>query len=848
MIQVNPILSMRFILISCSAILVIIAITFNLSGQEFHPEAIKSSKNSSSVLFESKNGFKLPSSGVIRILIVFAEFNYLNSGDPTPEAGTSGWPSHSLPSWADEITDANLPADIAEGVMTRYYQMASSGNYTVLGDYLLAPDNGGIFKVPTYSSHAINPANSDLIAEVNNKLGSKILTANGLNSIDSFDLWSCPDGEFGLPKTTPGNESPRKYDNVIFIWRNSSFNGIGDYSYSSPGKMLGYDANTCCWFGTHESIPTQIMIHEYAHLIYGGLDFHCGGGGWFMEGDYWIPVTGGWGNLGLSGSSLLSWNAWDRQRLDWRAQGNIHSIPARNESNTMEMDGDLDAAKPSQSGVYTLRDFVTSGDAIRIKLPFIDPEIEFPEYLWIENHNTFSMNHCQWDKFLWEDGNSCIQPAVYGLYAYMQIDRDTHQGGTFDEVFKGYANYLRPLTAEGFYDKEFEETAVPNTCISSMHMYPFNRLPKNANPLTGSGDQEYYAVDWNQDNVLDHSDQFYTNIENIDGIYHKNLFNNGHSRNAFTKIGNNKIGIGTNPASATLMNMVGYNTPVEGAKNIRKVYLNGISIEILNQNPDGTMQVQIRFDDVDVDNDVRWCADEIVLNPVSSPTGYSLNLKAGKTITLDQGKTATRMTDPVLFENKMIFASPTVFTIESEAKMHLETDSKIVLKNSSTLKMKPGSYCVIEDGGLMELESGTTLIIENSCSLLINGKGKLLARTGSTLCFSPAALLTLQNGLNNLEIEPGVIIPAGCNDPTEDFGVRVTPNPATTSILFDFVLPSGINSTELVLSDALGRIVDRLTLSGKRGQEFLDTSTYSSGMYFFRSGESEKLSGEFIIR
>jgi len=266
------------------------------------------------------------------------------------------------------------------------------------------------------------------------------------------------------------------------------------------------------------------------------------------------------------------------------------------------------------------------------------------------------MNHCQWDRFLWEDGNSCIQPAVYGLYAYMQIDRETRQGATFDEVFKGYADYLRPLTAEGFYDKEFEETAVSNSCISSMPMYPFTRLAENENPLTGSGDQEYYAVDWNHDNVLDHSDQFYTNIENIDGIYHKNMFNNGHSRNAFTLNGNNKIGIGTNPASATLMNMVGYDTPVEGAKNIRKVYLNGISIEILNQNPDGTMQVQIRFDDVDVDNDVRWCAEEIVLNTVSSPSGYSLNLKAGKTITLDQGTTATRMTDPVLFENKMIFA------------------------------------------------------------------------------------------------------------------------------------------------------------------------------------------------
>jgi len=838
----------RNLYISFFASLLFIIPQADLTAQEFHTEILKPVKPQSNILFESRNGFKLPSTGVIRVLIVFAEYEYLNGGDPTPAQGTAGWPAHSLPTWADDLTDVHAPTGNAKGVITRYYQMASSGNYTVLGDYLLAPDNGGIFKVQTESAYTVEPDNQKLMATVDQKTGGNFITAHSLNNISYFDLWTCPDNEYGLPKVTPGTENPGKYDHVVFIWRNSAFNGIGNYSYFSPGSMLGNEANTYSWFGTHDKVPTQIMVHEYAHLIYGGLDFHCGGGGWFTGGDYWIPATGGWSNLGLSGSSLLSWNAWDRLRLDWKAPGNTFVVSARNESNTEEANGDLDVADPSQSGIYTLRDFVTTGDAIRIKLPFTNPESEHPEYLWLENHNTFSMNQCQWDRFLYEDGNSCIQPAVYGLYAYMQIDRETRQGTTFDEVFKGYANYLRPMTAEGFYDKEFEAVAVPNTCIGSMAMYPFNRLPENVNPLTGSGDQEYYAVDWNQDNLLDHSDQFYTSIENINGTYHKNMFNNGHSRNAFTKSGNNKIGIGTNPSSSTLMNMVGYDTPVEGAKNIRKVYLNGVSVEILNQNEDGTMQVHIRFDDVDVDSDVRWCADKIVLNPVSSPSGYSLNLKSVRTITLDQGITATRMTDPVPFKNRMIFASPTVFTIEPNAKMHLENDSKIVLKNSSTIKMNPGSNCIIEDGGMIELEYGTTLIIDDQASLSIFGTGKLIARTGSTLCISPGALQDFEHGLYNLEIETGVHIPAGCADPADDFGIQVSPNPATDYVAFDFVLPEGISSVELVISDALGRIVDRIILTGKRGQQILNTSSYSKGMYFYRSGESQKLSGKFIIR
>lgn len=838
---------LRF-LIPAIALLFLVSAGSNLSGQEYHPKVLKSAQAGPKVLFESRNGFKIPSSGILRILIVFAEFDYTNGGDPTPAGGTAGWPSHSLPAWANELTDANLPAGDAEGVMTRYYQMASSGNYTVLGDYLTAPDNGGIFRVPTDSTHATGPENTNLIAAVNNKLGNTIVTAHGLNSINDFDLWICNDTDFGLPKVSPGIESLRKYDDVVFIWRNSSFNGIGDYSYTTPGKMLGYDADSYGWFGTYENLPSQIMIHEYAHLIYGGMDFHCGGGGWFMGGDYWIPAVGGWSNLGLSGASLLSWNAWDRQRLDWKAAGNAFPVSARNESNTVEVNGDLDAASPLHSGIYTLRDFVSSGDAIRIKLPFINHETEYPEFLWIENHNTVSMNHCQWDQFLWQEGNSCVEPAVYGLYAYLQIDRETRQGATFDDVFKGYAYYLKPITAEGFYDKVFESAKVENNCVNPSPIYPFSSLPENANPLTGAGDQEFYSVDWNHDNVIDHNDQYYTNIQNIGGTYYKNLFNNGHTRNAFTKNGNSKIGIGTNPSSANLMNMVGYDVPVEGAKNLRKVYLNGVSVEILNQNADGTMQVKIRFDDVDVNNDVRWCADEIVLNPIASSSGYSLNLKSTKTIILDQGTTATRMTDPMSFEGNKVFASPTVLNIEADATMHLEENARLVLKNSSMLKVKTGSALVVEDGGTIEVESGTTLIIEDGGSLLIKGNAKLKVSDGATLCIATGAILTFENGLQNLEIEPGVLFPQGCINPSDDIGVKVSPNPATTSIAFDFVLPGDLNSAELIISDIQGRTIDRVSLNGKRGKKMLDIQCYSSGLYIYKSRESVLFKGKFIVK
>jgi hypothetical protein len=81
-------------------------------------------------------------------------------------------------------------------------------------------------------------------------------------------------------------------------------------------------------------------------------------------------------------------------------------------------------------------------------------------------------------------------------------------------------------------------------------------------------------------------------------------------------------------------------------------------------------------------------------------------------------------------------------------------------------------------------------------------------------------------------------------------GIKISanPNPATAWITFEFELPDGINSVKLTISDAQGRTVDKLTLTGKQGQKLLDTRNYSPGMYFFKSGKNEKVSGRFIVK
>jgi hypothetical protein len=569
--------------------------------------------------------------------------------------------------------------------------------------------------------------------------------------------------QVGKKKVTPSIDSPHKYDHIMFIWRNRpGYNGTGN-TYPSPLStlLLGYKSDSYTNIGSYNKIPTTIARHEFSHQLFGGNNFHCAGGGWGAA-NYWIPLTGGWSALGLSGSSLLCFNAWDRQRLDWKPVGNTYTLSARDEDNSKEVNGDLDAANPSDAGIYTLRDFIISGDVIRIKLPFIDPNNEFPEYLWLENHTGTQNNSSPFDQWHYQP-SECVDDFIPGLMAYLQIDKDTRLSDDPLEVFSGYSDYLRPLTADGFYDRDHESNSIFNDCVQWGDTWAFIQgLP---NSLTGGSEQDLYTVDIDNDNVIKRDDMRSNFVEMSNNEYHKHLYALGHNDHIFTLNGSNKICIATNPSSASMMNLVSYQSPANEEDNLRKIYLNGISAEIIGIDASKNIQLRIRFDDVNIDRDVRWCADEIVLNPVDTESGFSLNIKAGRTMTLDQSLTATRMNDPIVFNGKNVFANPTTFVVKPNVKINLEPEAKVQLENASTFHLNSSSYCIIGNDGVLEIKNGTSLYLDDCSVLEIKGEGKLIVRSGATLCISPNAVLAFENRLQNLVLESGVIIPNGYADP-----------------------------------------------------------------------------------
>ncbi len=711
-------------------------------------------------LYESRKGRYHSPHGEIRFLVAFIELSYANPDEDPSLYGSDEWRPGELPSWRDSLLSTFSPDGISNCYLTKYYQNASSNNHIVLGDYLVAPTNGGVFQVNTVNGEV---GTSSIVNAINQQMGDTIMTAHGLNSISYFDNWTLSD-TVGIEKMNVGDGH---WDYVVFVIRNSiePANSCGSTSFDNL-CLLGHDTDAYTKVCTNKEIPTQIIRHEYAHMLLGGNNFHTAGGGWgYGYGDYWIPQTSGWGLLGLYGCSLWCWNAWDRQRLGWIDPNSTYEISARNQ-NGIEVDGDLDATDPNDAGIYVLRDFVTTGDAIRIKLPYINSDKEYQEWLWIENHQGVKNNDNEFDQWQYQD-KECVEDFEPGLMMYIQINNDIRISDNYNYIYSStynHANYTRVLTANGLWDRKFMNDSVYANCVNyNDKVRPFVRFYDN--PFTGTEDQSFYANDNNNDNSLSKSDQLKIWVEYDGSNYHSHLYSLGHSSHSFNLQGNSKIGIGTNPSTATLINMVGENSPYSNAKNLRNTYLNGISVEMLEQLPNGDIKIRVRFDDVDVENNVRWCSDNIILNPIATDSGYSLNIKEGKTIRLDQGLTPTRMTNPVMFNNQKIFASPTTLTIMPNAKLHLEPLSKIILENGSKMHLSEGSSCVIESAGNIEVKDGTVLQLDDCSSMYINGTGKLIVRNGAELRISPNAILSFQNGINNIVLEEGVVIPDGYVNP-----------------------------------------------------------------------------------
>ncbi len=644
----------------------------------------------------SENGWALPVKDTLRILVLFGEVIY----DTLPELeflpnGNKVWPKGSLPTYADSLFDTG-DSPIKTGGMTRYYSEISLGNFYVFGDY-----HPNLIQIP-YSGMRSGGVNAMLRILVDSLAASgSVLSANGF-TVEDFDLWEKSSGR-GL-KILPRTGEYQGVDHLMVLIRNYHVlgGGSGQASPSSFGLVEGKRTDSYSVFAGGARFPFSILRHELNHLFLGGNNFHSGGGNSAGFTSYVLPVQGGWAMMGGANSSFLTCSAWDRYRLGWAAEGNEFLISARDDGGK-EVNSDLDASRGEDAGIYYLRDFQTTGDALRIKLPFI-PEDQFQQWLWLENHTTFRFNGSEFDRFQYEK-HDCTSFSNPGIYMQMQVDAEEKEGGNI--FTKVNADYLRPVLANGNYDLLWSRDKVsPGFCVNGEAYRYYEQLPERENPLTGNHDQEIsLAVVGDSIFQLDHHNLEGTMIKKTNGEFSR-LDLMGNEFHAFRQGGNDQLGIGTNPSGASMLTTLNSRKPRKPhPQNSNAVYLNGISVKILETFPDGTVKLEIVFDDNSLADSRRWCAPEIILqnHNLSGPDLYVTG-----TLNLARGLTPTRFDHPDSILTPPVFTDRTIMKVTSGAEIENDRGT-ITLHQDSELHFHSGSRLIQNRRSRVRLRDSSTL-------------------------------------------------------------------------------------------------------------------------------------------
>ncbi len=726
----------------------------------------------------SRNGFNLTSSGTVRVLLVFGEV--INDPDYLKETYTS-WPPGQMPTDPGYMLDTLLNSSNIHGKLTKLFYDASFGEFTLIGDYV-----NSLMQID-YNSYS--GTMGEIVGNYLNSIpADDITTAHQytFNGSD-FDNWQYNDTN-GAVKT-PGMDN--KIDLIIVLWRvNSLFrdecNSCGTvFSIYNPVKGKGgseYGSVTTAYSGTEWGA----IRHEIAHSLLGSDAFatggHCGN-----TGRTTIPKQGGYSILNYAvGASGTLYNGFDRWRLGWKLPSKQYYISALDATTKTPVNTDLVYVASAPYHDYILRDFVTTGDVIRIQLPYLKsekPNVRY-QYLWLENHQMVSELDLN-------------KRDAKGIYAYIQVGWDD----TTNFTNNGDKQYLTFLHGMGNYDLTYK----PDSTI-------YLNSDKQ-NPLTGYSMIQGLAYNIIDPNIID-GVSYYDKIFADEVINAKSVLKDGitlpSSDYAFPTwpgwgtihdpfIAGRKIGICSNPATTPILTYkVNHFKAVPNLTprdyDNEKIYLNGLSFEVLEcRPPNGDIKVRIRYNDFDVNNDVRWCG-PIVLNE-------RVDLKNG-TIILDQGFTPTRPVNPIMFGEQKIYASPTVFTNKPFAEFNMFEATQTVVKNNSAFILEHHGALNIKDDAVFTVKSGSTLALHNGSSIFIQGSGRLEIEAGAYVCFEheDSVFITLEDPLSVINFRPGYH--AGVN-PNVLTGFSCSTNPAEAAVSGNGAIHANYNQNIFIQNETI---------------------------------------------
>ena len=620
---------------------------------------------------------------------------------------TAAIPTYLL-DWMDTVY---VPGQL-HGTCTRLYGESSFDSLQITGDFVVVN-----IKESTILSHGLFHYST-----INNVVTSM------LSQSSAFTL-------FGHHNLTDFNAQ-----NVLIRNITKNYGGLNPGSGSGGRNTL-----QCVGDGDLSTNPTCIVTHEISHGLFGTNAFHTSGGNHRYP-DFtvmsFLNVQGGYGLMGAAHSGLVGCNGYERWRMHWKHPQSVDYISARNAANTQSVTSDI--TREDGNKTFLLRDFVTYGDVVRIKLPYKDSVTSSNQYIWLENHQVGSNGKLDFLQYSNITHYAYCRPqGAAGIYAYYQVGRDILEG-TSSEVWDFYdRDNLRIIPAEGYYDFELVADTYPAGCVSNEPVtYAYHRgVP---NPLCGGQDQEFQLFPLETDNVLYLSRELEPWRKVIDNQNYDCLPFLGDTMDAFRT--HTKINMGTNPSTNNVKtyhsnnqnpsNIISAKNP---EKNVQTTYLTGLSIEMTPVQGTGNFLVHVRWDDYNITNDTRWTG-KISLKDTAV-------LTAGNNITLAQNRTVAQPTrDP----ETGLFAGRTRWTCENGSYFRQDSASALILTENSSVTFENGSRYDLSKDARVEIHAGCSLIVRPGAKIQL--KGIVEVDSGGVLVLYDTAKM---GNLSRLIVRPG---------------------------------------------------------------------------------------------
>jgi hypothetical protein len=732
-------------------------INFPQSFEDYHfPPS--SSKSATVGDLYSPYGIAVTPKGDLKVLIICVGF-----GAPYDNYLLDGWDtgSNSFPNWVNNkssfyssYNDFNSTASINDkGNLSRFYYEMSKGTFRIIANVY-----------PTRIN--INPTGAASWYDLNRKVIEKMKTDDPTfnwapydnrenypafmkdNSISSADnkpdfiviVYRYDNGKrdhtlnWYIAPPVPDDPSTPEYNEAMYNWSGSGggFASIGGFD----GIYNGYSFNSACGY-THclgTSGLYSLFIHEAAHNIFDCPHYADANG---VVGNYFYNQIGGWGMMNLGSGPFGCANGWERWYLGW----------SELISNSVQSDIKSSIDLPN-NGEFTLRDFITTGDVVRIKIP---NGTGVDQYLWLENHKGLSI----FDDRAWGGLDGCsgtLPSSARGLVAYIE-SIDGNRNDPFSFWSDSYtANGIKPIHSKGNYDYTF--TGSPEYPCNLWGNVIYNIVEGLPNPLSGNNRTEGIRLDYNNDGEI-HLNQF-INSSTDKNETHWVAKRNGNMTYDFMGSDINfsvgqKLGMSTNPALVNRPVLTNSSVPLK--ETLSPIFLNGISVIVYSKETNGDIKVRISYNDVAITSDLRWTGN-IILPDITGNSSPDLNLYPNTTLIMNKSGTSNRHTKTSWGD----FINPTMFTCSQNSFLKMQNNSKIIIDQLSSFILESGSSIEINDGAVITVKNGSTFQVKSGANIIIKGSGRLDIESGAYICIESDANINLQDVKSKINLHNGYFL------------------------------------------------------------------------------------------